>query len=217
MHLLCFSAPASFIAGSLLLFIGILSISVRRNNQTFFFRLIPILFGVQQFAEGFVWIALEAKKIDEWGLYFVYLFLFFAMVLWPIWVPFAIWKMEQNKKIKSILLFLVLFGAYQGIYLLYCMIMHPVHALVHNNHISYHIEYGKHPLVYNSAYYFVVTILPGIFSGERRMLIFTFLVALSFMISYVFFNDEMISVWCFFSALLSVFIYWNAPQIKANE
>ncbi len=209
---LCFSAPASFTASALLILIGILSLNNTRNAKSLPFRLIPILFAAQQLIEGFVWISFQSWQGSQWGMVFIYIFLIFAMVVWPIWVPFSMWTMERKKNIKSMLFVLFMFGSYQGVYLLYCIMIYPVSATVQNNHIAYAIQHEHQPLVYNSAYYFIVTVFPGIFSGEKRMLLFTFMITLSFMISYLFFKDEIISVWCFFSALLSAFIYWSTQK-----
>jgi hypothetical protein len=41
---------------------------------------------------------------------------------------------------------------------------------------------------------------------------------LSFIITKLLFNDEVISVWCFFAALISSIVYWvlrNHAKIKA--
>ena len=49
---MCFSAPASFIAGTALSVIGVAALKRTESKSEIPFALIPLLFGIQQLIEG---------------------------------------------------------------------------------------------------------------------------------------------------------------------
>lgn len=51
---MCFSAGASFAAGTILSIVGVVAINKTDYKKQFFFAATPLLFAVQQFAEGFL-------------------------------------------------------------------------------------------------------------------------------------------------------------------
>jgi len=57
---MCFSAPASFLAGTALLAVGAVTVSKASARAEVPFAAIPVLFGVQQLIEGALWVALGA-------------------------------------------------------------------------------------------------------------------------------------------------------------
>jgi len=53
---MCFSAEASFIAGGILSIAGIVTLAKTQNPSYRALASIPLLFGLQQIGEGFVWL-----------------------------------------------------------------------------------------------------------------------------------------------------------------
>ena len=51
---MCFSAPASFIAGTALSAIGLVALRNTRKRTEVPFAMIPLLFGIQQLIEGVI-------------------------------------------------------------------------------------------------------------------------------------------------------------------
>ena len=49
---MCFSAPASFIAGTALSAIGVAALRKTKSRSEVPFAMIPLLFGIQQVTEG---------------------------------------------------------------------------------------------------------------------------------------------------------------------
>ena len=56
---MCFSASASFGAGIVLTGIGVASIKKSDTRSKSLFASIPLIFGIQQITEGFLWLALS--------------------------------------------------------------------------------------------------------------------------------------------------------------
>ena len=55
---MCFSASASFGAGIVISTIGVVTLKKVSSPAHYYFALIPLFFAIQQFAEGFLWLAL---------------------------------------------------------------------------------------------------------------------------------------------------------------
>lgn len=61
---------------------------------------IPLLFAIQQFAEGFVWLSLTNKNYEAAGPPATTVFLIFAQELWPVIVLLQcfLWKKITSEK-----------------------------------------------------------------------------------------------------------------------
>ncbi len=100
---MCFSTTASFAAATVLGGIGILSLKKTTHRTQIPFAAIPLVFGTQQLFEGFVWLGLLHQIPQNYYLIAVNAFLFFAMVVWPLWVPISMTLIEKNEKKKRLL------------------------------------------------------------------------------------------------------------------
>ena len=59
---MCFSAGASFAGGAVLSVVGIATQGKVRKPKQRLFAVIPLLFALQQFAEGILWITLKSGE-----------------------------------------------------------------------------------------------------------------------------------------------------------
>lgn len=75
---MCFSAEASFGASIALLTIGTLAIRKNKDLNMRLFSCIPILFGIQQFFEGVVWLTQANQSLTLYTQISTYIFLLFA-------------------------------------------------------------------------------------------------------------------------------------------
>src|SRR5262249_46083611 len=94
---MCFAPEASFALGGVLLGAGAHCVrtAARRNRSWLLLAVTPVLFGVQQVSEGLVWVGLrgeEAALVRPASLFF----LFFALALWPFWMPLAAARIEAR-------------------------------------------------------------------------------------------------------------------------
>lgn len=202
---MCFSATASFAAGAVLSATGVVTIKKTLKKSEIPFAAIPILFGVQQGIEGLVWLSF-GYSMPVFTQISTYAFMFFAYILWPTFVPFAIRSLETDPHRKQIL------GVFQGLgmgvslYLLYFILSHPMVAHIANKSIAYPMppEYGA--LIMGS--YLLTTSVVCFFSSNKIINIFGTLIAVSFGAAYYFYTTTFVSVWCFLSAILSVAVYW---------
>lgn len=201
---MCFSASASFGAGVILTAIGVASVKQVKKSTQIFFAAIPLLFAVQQASEGVVWLSLSSPGYASLQHVATYIFLFFAQVVWPVWVPFAILKFEPTGIQKTPGKLLLGIGALVSVYLAYCLFTFPVEARIYGAHISYDQHYPASIGRYCGFLYIVATIVPPFFSRIRGMWILGTAILISYIITQIFYSDYIVSVWCFFASIISI-------------
>jgi hypothetical protein len=204
---MCFSPTASFGAGILLTGIGVASMTKVRTRNRLLFAAIPFLFGVQQFTEGFVWLGLEDESLRYVVGTATTVFLFFAQVLWPTWVPLAVMHMEPQPGKRRRLLIPLVAGILDSSYYLYSMLTTVSTATIDGAHIRYAGAYPEVPVVILTLLYSTSTVAPFFMSSLRRTWLFGTVAALSYGFTYVMYAQYVVSVWCFFAAILSMIVY----------
>jgi hypothetical protein len=211
---MCFSAAASFGAGVVLSAIGIAAIKKVEHPTHILFASIPLIFAVQQIAEGFLWLSLPNIAYTKAQVYFTYIFVFFAQVVWPIWVPIAILLLEKEASRKRFQRVLVAAGLLVGCYLGYCLFNYPVQASIEGYHIKYKVNFPAVPRNIGIALYAMATILPPFFSHIKRMWMLGVAILISYIISEIFYEQYLLSVWCFFASVISLSIYMIMVEIN---
>lgn len=215
---MCFSASASFGVSAALLIGGVATLKRAKSATFISFAAIPILFSIQQFSEGFVWLSLTNESFAEWHQTSTMIFLIFAQGVWPALVPFSIWLLEENGLHKKVLGVIAIFGLAVGSYLLYCVLNLPINSKISGSHIFYDLDFKHSTIKYSGVFYFIPTVLPALISKTKKMMYFGTTILLSFIVTKLFFSDYLISVWCYFAAALSILIYWiiNSAKLPAK-
>jgi hypothetical protein len=211
---MCFSASVSFGTGAVLGVVGVLTVKKAQTPSQIPFASLPLLFSVQQIAEGLVWLSLTYKSYEGWGTFATHSFLFFAQVLWPIWVPFSIWLIEKDEMRKKILLSLTIVGVLLACYFAYSQFFGGVNAEI----VSYHIKYSIiSPLTLyglGTFLYVMSTVIPSFVSSLPNFRMFGSAILVSLIFTKIFYTDYLISVWCFFAAVISMVILYLVTEMN---
>jgi hypothetical protein len=202
---MCFSASGSFAAAGLLGAVG--SVALARNSSVNYrmFSAIPVLFAVQQAAEGVVWLTMG--RPDQSGLQqrAVLLFLGFALLVWPVWLPLSLVRIEQQPGRRWVLQGFCWLGAGVAAYATVLLLRWQPMAETAGHSIRYVYStgsYGWYPGVYLAGYA-LPTVVPLFVSSARMSRILGTALILSLASAMVIERDALTSVWCFFAALLS--------------
>ena len=96
---MCFSAGVSYAATVILLPAGAVAMhrAYQRDRRYLPLARLPVLFGLQQLFEGFVWTAGHAgnqSAVETFSL----AYMFFSWLAWPIWVPFSAYFIEPCRR-----------------------------------------------------------------------------------------------------------------------
>jgi len=203
---MCFSASASFIASGALVALGGVSLASAQKKDRLL-ALIPIFFGIQQFAEGMQWLSVNSGSSSP---LFGYLFLFFALILWPVYVPLVVFLLD--KKERKILGWLTFVGAVVAVYFLAILMNNPLGIDKFNSCIRYSFDL---PFVSFVAMAYMVVIVGSMcVSSLRFFRYFGILVGILGLVSWLFFEFAFISVWCFFAAVVSLIFFFYIKYRK---
>lgn len=201
---MCFSASASFIAGGILSAVGVVTIKKTEKKSEIPFASIPLLFGIQQIIEGVIWLTFH-NHAPELNIAMTFIYSVFSHVLWPIFVPFSILLLEPVRWRKKVMFTLWIGGTVVGLYLFYNLFAFPITSRVEDHHIVY---FSPHFFIYTvMGIYVAATCVSSMFSSHRIIKFFGVMALVAFTISYLFYKIYLVSVWCFFAAILSIIIY----------
>ncbi len=212
---MCFSAAASFAVGIPLIPAGVYCLWTAAVKKPSYLALaaVPVFFGIQQISEGFVWHALEhedAVQVRAASLFF----LFFALAFWPFWFPFLTAVMEPQAGRKWIFAGLAVLATAWFWVLYYPLLVGPESMFttrpVHHSIQYYYFDslwiydYVPRPLL-QVLYLGSVALPMGLSSQSWGRLPGAVLGASALIAAFVF-DHAFVSVWCFFAAVLSIYL-----------
>ena len=227
---MCFSATASFGASAVLGIIGTVSVAKAKTNPQRVFTTIPLIFFLQQLSEGLLWLSLKDPDMAPLQSFFTYTFLVFAMAVWPFWIPYSVRLLEKDPKQKKNMNAFVATGAIVAIGVGVILFQYPVQAITplclscpvsSSPQIIHHIHYEfaipslvKKLIVAFSVLYIAATIVTPFLSGIKKMKWLGIVFLASYLFAISFYSGFVISVWCFFAALLSFVVLWIILDLR---
>ena len=224
---MCFSATVSYSAAALLAGTGLYAVQRARRLQPpyWMWALVPVFFGFQQAVEGRVWQALDAGNASA-AVPSALGFHFFSHFLWLWWLPLCCYLIEPRttgKIRKRVIGGCAAFGAFAGTLVYSVMLFHPEwmtvavkeHSIIYDFSAPYRIpiEIPVTPVML----YGLTILMPLLFSSHRLIRIFGALVALSMALASAAYNAAFISVWCFFAAVLSLYLVYMIRCLVAES
>jgi len=207
---MCFSTTASFVSGTVLTVIGITTIKKTKEHSHLMFAAIPFIFAAQQFSEGFVWLSLLYSNNLLVQQIPITIFMTIAIAIWPAWVPISIFLLEVERKRKIILGIISGMGLLISFLSIYYVFEYKFSAQIMDYHIKYqfNIIYDGYLKLAIGLLYLIPTVISHFVSSIKKVNIIGLLVILSYLVTKFLFNDYIISMWCFFSAIISIMIYF---------
>ncbi len=133
----------------------------------------------------------------------------FSHVVWPMYIPFALQFLESTHWRRRALLAFQTAGIGVGLYLLFFLVTRPIVAQIDGLHIVRHLIYvSPHFLLAPvMVLYVAATCVSCFVSSHSFVRLFGALSLVSFIAAYLFHARALVSVWCFFAAVLSLIIY----------
>jgi len=213
---MCFSAEASFGAAAVLAVAGVISIKKASTFPQRVFAVIPLFFAIQQFIEGLLWLVLKNPAYFEYKVPLIIGFLLFAWLIWPVYIPFSMALFEKNTVRRKILLSFLGIGFLLILGFLYMIVFQHPDASAANLHIKY--TFGFVPPVnwLWGIIYLFPTVVSMIISSAKKMWIMGIINLCSYIFSIIYFQGNVLSVWCFFGALGSVFVIWYIIKLNGH-
>lgn len=203
---MCFSAEASFIVGGTLLIVGISTIRKTVYSKDYPVALIPLIFALQQFVEGLLWLTLAHSDTSQSQFWLSNIYGVFIGIIWPLFAPYAVYSAETDDLRKRIIAAIGLAGAGLAIYTAIGLADEPISAEIIHHSINYKHHVSSYQLVI--VLYLLATCAPFIFSSYKHLYIAGIIIAMGFFAAYFIYLETFASVWCFFAAIASALIYF---------
>ena len=201
---MCFSATASFVASGALVASAVAIARIPKPKSAIPLSMFPAIFATHQFIEGLLWLNHRGFLADNYKPVAVYAFLLIAFVLWPIFVPFSVYVLESGRIRRVIILLCQFTGMYVGLTNLVIIIRGPVSASVVGHSFAYSINTSD--ILF--ALYLISVLIPFLVSSNKRLVILGVALAALFVTArFIASTATFPSVWCFYAAILSLFLY----------
>jgi hypothetical protein len=211
---MCFSAEADFVSGAVLGAIGVATLSQVEKPREIPLAALPLAFAAHQFTEGFVWRELDGGARHVSGPP-VYIYLLFAWVLLPVFLPLAIMMLEPAGHARRRIAGFVAIGAVASAYLATSLLSGDVSA-----------HSGGHVVLYGGAgryadaatvLYVVATCGAPLLSRHRTVVWFGIanIVAVGGVIAVQ--AEGLTSIWCSWAAAVSVLIFFQLVAWRNAE
>lgn len=211
---MCFSASASFTAAAGLVLASFASFKKVQNRRQIMFAAIPILFALQQFSEGLVWLIASGVLDASLQPLVARIFLIFAFVVWPTWIPSSLYLIEPQVKSKNILRFLMFCGFIMSGVLMWLFEQGNVTAQIAASNVCYSITSFElfNSQLFSLLLYLFPVVFPFFISTHKYMWLFGSAGLLSCFLTLVYKSECFVSVWCFFAAMLSFMLIALFPK-----
>ncbi len=200
---MCFSAEASFAASTIIGLTGVLTLKRNPSRLLFFLAAIPVLFAIQQFAEGLLWLQLNHNWTrDQLYNYAKIIYLTFAFLIWPVWVPLSVLIPEKTLWRRNLIYLILACVITLSAINLFFALRQEISIQIIGHSLQYSGRLPSQTLIYP-----LIILLPCFISSLKNIWIFGLLIAMSYVTAHYFYSSAFVSVWCFFSAVVSLMIY----------
>lgn len=183
--------------------------------------LVPLFFGIQQGFEGLVWQALNEGRADK-AVPYALAFHFFSHFLWLWWFPLCSYLTEYSGMRKKLFAVHSLVGLSLGGLVYSQLLVNTEWMVVGIKHysITYDItvppsDYIDIPIPASVIYGFII-LVPLLFSSHRHLRIFGALITVSMILASLVYGYALVSVWCFFAAVLSLYLAYMIHRVRGG-
>ncbi|MBF2089938.1 MAG: hypothetical protein IGR80_15560 [Synechococcales cyanobacterium K44_A2020_017] len=209
---MCFSATASFSISAALLPIGGWCINKAWQSDRHYLPLavFPLAFGIQQAIEGMVWLGLDANNSAMVAAAATG-FIFFSHGFWLVWTPFMALMIETRSRLRRLWQIMTLLGMILAAYFLVPLALNPtwLTVTIQERSLTYILQdltpYPSLEALGRSLY--ISTILaPLLLVNQSAVQRLGWLVLGALVIVSRFFSSGLVSTWCYFAAVASLYV-----------
>jgi hypothetical protein len=196
----CFSPEADLVGGVVVTAIGIDVLRHRDGRRSHIaICALPLILGIHQFVEAFVWLGLEHHVDAGLGRLAMWAYLSIAFVLLPVFVPVAVLLVEPNTRRRLRMAPFVVIGVAVAAVLLAAMVHGPVGVRLRPYHLEYAIRLSHGGIVV--GFYVLAVCGAWLLSGYRPLAIYGILNLIAVVVIAKLTIDGFASVWCGYAAM----------------
>jgi hypothetical protein len=211
----CFSPQADFVAGAVVAGVGVETLRRVRAPRELIIGALPLLFGIHQLVEGFVWLGLRDQVSRGLGDAAKEAYIVYAHAVLPAIVPLGFMLLEPDRRRSRIMIAMACVGVLLGVYLLWQVTAYPVGAQEQARCIDYTTHTPNVTLI--GLLYVAVTCGPALISSRPYLRWFGLVSLVGVIVTAVIRVDELTSLWCVYVAIVSVLILEHFRRERASE
>ncbi len=212
---MCFSPEADFAAAVVVGGVGVETLRRVGSRRELIVGALPLLFGIHQLVEGFVWLGLRGQVSQGLGDAAKEAYIVYAQAILPVIVPIGLLLLEPNRRRSRLMWPFACVGLVVGIYLLRQVTAYPVGAQVQARCIDYTTHTPNDVLI--GSLYVLATCGPALISTRRYLRWFGAVSLVGVIATALVRVDELTSLWCLYVAMVSVLILEHFRRQRAHE
>jgi hypothetical protein len=212
---MCFSPEADFAAGAVVAGVGVETLRRVQVRRELIVGALPLLFGLHQLVEGFVWLGLRGQVSSGLGGDAKEAYIVYAHAVLPAIVPLGFTLLEPDRCRSRLMWPFVCLGLLLGVYLLWQVTAYPVGAQPDARCIDYTTHTPNDVLI--GVLFVAVTCGPALMSTRRYLRWFGLISVVGVVAVTLVRADELTSLWCLYVALVSLLILEHFRRQRSSE
>jgi hypothetical protein len=211
----CLSPEVDLAVGTVVVAIGVDALRHVREPKQIPLAAIPLLLGLHQITEAFIWWGLQGQVGHALERVALWLYLLFAMVALPALMTIAVLLIERSPVRRYAIGAFVVLALGVASALVVAIFRGSIGAAIDGRHIAYHIEALDRGGAW-TALYVIATCGALLVSSYRDMEILGALNLLAIPALMWLTLSGLVSLWCFWAAIVSVVIAFHLRRQSAS-
>jgi Family of unknown function (DUF6629) len=202
---MCFSPGADVVVGGIVVVVGADALRHVREPKQILLASLPLLFGLHQIDEAFVWWGLQGHVSESIERVGIWVYVLFALAALPVLVPLSVWAVERSRARRRLIAGFSILGIAVGVSLGVSLFRGSVNAAIDGRHIAYDVSALRQGRDLTALY--VVGACGALVACSYRDIAALGLLNLIAVPVLMWLTvSGFISLWCFWAALVSVVI-----------
>jgi len=202
---MCFAPEADAIVGGIIVAVGVDSLRHVVSPKQIPLAALPVLFGLHQLTEAFVWWGLQGHVSESIERVAVWIWLLFAFVALPVLLPIAADLVEQSHVRRMVIAAFAGIGLVVAVALAVAIFRGPINAQIRGHCISYQVDALRDGGQWTVLY--VIAACGALLASSHRAL--ALLGGVNLVVTPLLMwltISGFVSLWCFWAAIASVVI-----------
>ena len=212
---MCFAPEADAVVGGIVIGVGIDALRHVRRPEQIALASLPLLFGLHQLTEAFVWWGLRGNLAESVEHVAVWVYLVFAFSVLPVLVPVGVGLIERVTARRWVMCGFGALGLAVATALTVAMVRGPIHAIIEDRHVAYTVDAVAHGGQL-TALYVVATCGALLASSYRDIARLGALNLVAVPVLMWLTLSGLVSLWCFWAAVISIGIAIHLRRVAPD-
>jgi len=212
----CFSPEADAVVGGLILGVGVDALRHVGAPKQIPLAALPILFGLHQLSEAFVWWGLQGDVPNWVERATMWIWLLFAFVALPALLPIAVDLVERSKVRRRVISAFAGLGVAVAIALAINIFRGPIGAEIEGHRVAFQVDAVSHGGLLTTLYV-VATCGALLACSYREIATIGMLNLIAVPVLMWLTVSGFVSLWCFWAAIVSIVIAWHLRRVAVTR